>query len=721
VTARRQTARLLVLVALALAGRPAAADDGVALFRAVPRALAHAVVEGPLAPDARLDHVTVVLGVRRRAALEALVAAQQDARSPRHRRWLDTSALADRFAPTPPEYAAARAWFTAHGLTVVRDSPLRTQLVVAGPAAAVEAAFGTRLGRVRVRGRLHRGPLAPPVLPAALGVETVLGLDDLPRFRPLVAIEGGETALAPDDFAAAYAVGPLHDAGLTGAGRAIAVVARSNFRDTDVSSFATRFVGTPPRVQRLLAGADPGILTDPAEQLEVLLDTQWAGAIAPGALVNVVIGSPQGDVGEAIYTAIEQRAGDVISVSFGLCEAFLAPGDAEYFDALFTIANAQGQTVVVSSGDAGSRDCAPDDASRPAVNFLAASPHAVAVGGTRFPLAPDGSVDAPPAEVVWNDGRGAGGGGQSSVFGTPRYQLLAGVVGPSRALPDVALAASPLDPGYVVIRDGAPVVVGGTSAAAPSFASVLALLNERLVGTAGAAGLGQLLPALYRLGSEQARGLRAPVYRDVTSGDIGDFAAGPGFDLASGWGAPLADALAGAVDAPAVCEPELPCLVPARPARRACTAEWLVERLAFDTRGNVPLARQTCRDGDPQCDADGMADGRCVMPVALCVNVLDVRRLRRNGNPVCRPGSVRRVRLSAPGGRSAEAGANRAALEAALGALPLPTRLASACTATVPLVVPAGRAGNAAGRIRARVAGSPGGATARLDLRCVSG
>jgi hypothetical protein len=718
---------LLVATALVRPAR-AAGEEMRRLDRAVPPALARAPLEGPVDPDERLGHVTVVFAPPRPEELAALVAAQQDRRSPHYRRWLDTAGVAHRVGATPAAYAAARAWFAAHGLALVRESAFRTQLVVAGPAHAVEAAFGTRLGRHRVHGRLRRGPLAAPVLPAALGVHTVLGLDDLPRFRPLVQLDGGATALAPDDFARAYAVEPLHAAGLSGAGRAIAVVARSNFRDTDVSSFATRFVGTPPRVRRLLAGADPGILADPSEQLEVLLDAQWAGAIAPQALVNVVIGSPDGDVGEAIYTAVEQRAGDVITISFGLCEAFLAPGDAEYFDGLFTIANAQGQTVVVSSGDAGSRDCAPDDAGRLAVNFLAAAPHAVAVGGTSFPLDPDGGLAGAPLETAWNDSRGAGGGGRSTVFGVPRFQLLAGLQGVgSRALPDVALAASPTTPGYVVVRDGQSVIVGGTSAGAPSFASVLALLNERLVATAGTAGLGHLLPLLYRLGSDQARGLGSPVFRDVVAGDIGDFAAGPGFDLATGWGAPLADALAAALAAPGPCEPELSCLVPAQgSARNACAAQWLVERLAFDTRGRnrLPRSRQTCRDGDPQCDADGTADGRCVVPVALCVNTYDVRVLHRSGpragEPRCRPGRVRRVRLRAGRRPDDVAAANHAALAAALGVLPLPTSLSGACTATVPVVVPAGRDGDRIGRLRAGVERGRGRVTARLDLRCVS-
>src|SRR5437867_8449490 len=200
-----------------------------------------------------------------------------------------------------------------------------------------------------------------------------------------------------------------------------------------------------------------------------------------------------------------------------------------------------------------------------AVSLLASTPHVVAVGGTSFALNLDGSVPGSLVERVWEDSGGAGGGGRSLRFGMPRYQIAAGLAGLSsgRALPDLAVAASPVDPGYVIVEGGLGRIVGGTSAGTPALASALALVNQRLEQTHGVmGGLGQLLPDLYRLGSEQARGVGAPVFRDVVAGSNGAFGAGPGFDLASGWGAPLLDALAGGLAGPWACEPGLGCLVP---------------------------------------------------------------------------------------------------------------------------------------------------------------
>ena len=132
----------------------------------------------------------------------------------------------------------------------------------------------------------------------------------------VTGIAGG-TALGPADFALVYGVDALQKKGLTGAGRSIAVVARTNFPDADVTKFSALYVsGAPLDVQRVFAGADPGILAI-GEVTEVLLDAEWAAGIAPGARVNVVIGDQSSDIPGAIEKAVEDRLGDVVSVSFG--------------------------------------------------------------------------------------------------------------------------------------------------------------------------------------------------------------------------------------------------------------------------------------------------------------------------------------------------------------------------------------------------------------------
>src|SRR5207249_10204652 len=209
--------------------------------------------------------------------------------------------------------------------------------------------------------------------------------------------------------------------------------------------------------------------------------------------------------------------------------------------------------------------------------------------------------------IVWNAGRtAASGGGESLVFARPRYQIGLGVPPvTARMLPDVALAANPDAPGYVMVAGGKSSGVGGTSAATPAFAGVVALGSEDL----GTAGLGQLGPTLYRLGGEQARGLRAPVFHDVTQGDNGGFAAAAGFDLATGWGSPIVDALAPALAGGAApCVSDSFCLLPgAGGPRRSCAVECVIEGTALPRRASsVPLIHHVCCDGHPVCAASGV-------------------------------------------------------------------------------------------------------------------
>jgi kumamolisin len=169
------------------------------------------------------------------------------------------------------------------------------------------------------------------------------------------------------------------------------------------------------------------------------------------------------------------------------------------------------------------------------VDFPSSSPHVLACGGTRVTSA-SGRLSS---EVVWNDGDsgGATGGGVSEVFALPTYQQSAHVpvsVNSShfkgRGVPDVAGDADPAS-GYQVRVDGHDVVYGGTSAVAPLWSALIALLNQRR-GTP----IGYVNPALYSMGGQACR--------DITSGNNGAYAAGTGWDACTGLGSPNGVALA---------------------------------------------------------------------------------------------------------------------------------------------------------------------------------
>ena len=261
-----------------------------------------------------------------------------------------------------------------------------------------------------------------------------------------------------------------------------------------------------------------------------MLDIEVIGAVAPGASI-VVYFSNNTDQGflDAVSTAVHDSAHNpsVVSISWGGPEDSWTQQARAQMEQILTEAAALGVTVTVAAGDSGSTDGVNDGKQH--VDFPASAPHALACGGTSLRL----QGTAITSEVVWNDGAagGAGGGGVSIEFALPSYQDDAKVPDnvntgqPGRGVPDVCGDADP-DTGYTIEVDGASQTIGGTSAVAPLWAGLTALVNEAL-----GKPVGFFQPQLY---APAAR----PAFHDITQGDNGAYEAGPGWDACTGLGSP---------------------------------------------------------------------------------------------------------------------------------------------------------------------------------------
>jgi kumamolisin len=270
---------------------------------------------------------------------------------------------------------------------------------------------------------------------------------------------------------------------------------------------------------------------------EVVLDIEVAGAVAPASKI-VVYFAPNTDQGflKAIHSAIHDRVRkpSVISISWGGPEDQWPRQNLDVFNQAFHDAALLGITVFCAAGDDGSSDGERDGKSH--VDFPASSPWVVACGGTSLEST-EGKITS---ETVWNNGapKGATGGGVSTFFAVPDYQLQAGVpvstVRPKfagRGVPDVAACADP-STGYFIFVDGTSTVVGGTSAVAPLWAGLTALINQQL-GTR----VGFINPLLY----STLRDHKA--LNDVSQGTNGDFVSQGGWDACTGMGSPNGQAI----------------------------------------------------------------------------------------------------------------------------------------------------------------------------------
>jgi subtilase family serine protease len=251
--------------------------------------------QGPVAPATRMSRMVLVLKPTgaQQAALDTLLAAQQDPASPLYHRWLTPSEFGARFGAGGAAIAQITGWLAAQGFTTEEIPAGRRMIVFSGSAGQI-----AEIHRYHAQGAMHLANAQDPQIPASFSniVDGILSLNDVRRTaqnrtRPLTArpqySAGATHYLFPADFATIYNVVPLLTAGTNGSGVSIAIAARSNIHLDDVAQFR-KMAGLPPNLpQVLLTGNDPGLVA--ADQQESTIDAEWSGALAPAASIKLVV------------------------------------------------------------------------------------------------------------------------------------------------------------------------------------------------------------------------------------------------------------------------------------------------------------------------------------------------------------------------------------------------------------------------------------------------
>lgn len=552
------------------------------------------------------------------AAFEELLAEQQRPGSPLYHQWLTPAQVGSMFGVAGADLQAVKDWLESQGLTVTRVEPNGLLLDVTGSVTAVSGAFRTNFAEFRVGAEQRLSATEEPSVPQALqaviagvhglsqstlhpqvvatAVQGQLKAQASGGARPEMTSAGGMHFVTPNDFATIYDLSSVYSGGNTGAtvgGKAqrVAIMGRSRVAATDISQFES-MTGLPsaqPNVVIPTGGTDPGTTND-GNQDEATLDVDRVMGTAPGAGVDLVVSADSKTV-SGIYTAaayeVNTLVDPVMSISFGDCEANAGQQGVSLWDTLFSTAAAEGITVLVSSGDSGAAGCDGDystipTAQKASINYICASSYATCVGGTEFAdtssagsywSAQNGSGNSSATgyipEGAWNEPmsgttyQAAGtGGGASAYIAKPSWQTGIGVpVDGKRDVPDVALSSAIHDGYFACLaysggdcsRQGFE-VFGGTSAAAPGMAGIIALMN-----TAAGSAAGNVNPLLYRLAADTSNG----AFHDVTeatagvtgctvavpsmcnnstptsaglTGGLTGYEVAAGFDLSTGWG-----------------------------------------------------------------------------------------------------------------------------------------------------------------------------------------
>jgi len=508
---------------------------------------------GPANPNETVD---VTIRLRSRAGKKPIVSADAYTKPIEKRTILSRKEFEQRHGADPDSIARVETFARQHKLTVKEKSPARRTVILSGTVTAMNEAFGVELKEYDHPTGKYRGRTGAIHLPAELQdvVEGVFGLDNRPQAKPHFRRRRGRAGARADSVNLSYTppqVAALYDfpTGVDGAGECIALIELGGgYNTTDLSNYWSqlKLIETPAVSAVSVGNGSNNPTGDPnGPDGEVMLDIEVAGSIAPGAKI-VVYFADNTDAGflNAITTAVHDSTNNpsVVSISWGGPESSWTQQAMTSMDEAFQSAAAMGVSVCVAAGDDGSTDGVTDGLNH--VDFPASSPNVLACGGTQL-MASGNSITS---ETVWNElanNEGATGGGISDVFPLPSWQNGAGVppsANPNknvgRGVPDVTGDADPTT-GYVTRVDGNPDVIGGTSAVAPLWAGLIALLNQSI-----GKPVGFINPLLYQ-DAGTARDLN-----DITSGNNGAYSAGPGWDACSGLGSPIGTQVAAALGAP---------------------------------------------------------------------------------------------------------------------------------------------------------------------------
>ena len=487
--------------------------------------------EGKPANPAETLTVTVVL--RRKTPLQANALGESRLTREEYRA---------RHAADPAAVEEVHAFAKEFHLAAEDNAPRRI-VQLTGTVANMEKAFGVKLTHhAGPDGAIYRVRQGDICIPESLAgqVDAVLGLDNRPQakphFRRIKHPDTPGTIVHPRAVASSYT--PVQVAELYGLpsgsnanGQTIALLELGGgFKPADIKTYFESLGIAVPTVTAVSVDKGKNKPSGPnGADGEVMLDIEVAAAVAPGARI-VVYFAPNTDQGfiDAIGTAVHDETNNpsILSISWGGPESSWTEQARNALDAACQSAAALGITVLAAAGDDGSSDGASNNQVN--VDFPASSPHVLACGGTKLV----GSGTTIQSEVVWNEtasNEGATGGGISTVFPQPTWQKSIAATKKGRGVPDVSGDADPTT-GYQVRVDGEDTVIGGTSAVAPLWAGLLAVINAKNTA-AGGTTVGFVQPKLYAANAKSS-------FRDITQGNNGAYKAAKGWDPCTGLGSP---------------------------------------------------------------------------------------------------------------------------------------------------------------------------------------
>ena len=535
-------------------------------------ALAGRIV-GPVAPGSILK-VHVLLRGTHEDELDALIRLQATPGSPAYGRYLTPQEFGRYFGEDAANYARAIGMLRAAGFKIVDLANNRRDIVAQAPASAAEAFFQTPIDVHAGEGRTFYAARYAPVIPAGLDAVTITGLDNYHQMHSHVRVRpgfvhGGYFSWSPQDVAVYYDLNPLYAANLNGKGINIANATSGAASPTDLKNFEAAFKLPASYLSMKSIPIDGPLSYDPYYNGESTLDVDWATATARNAnFTQVVAHSTANNEFDDVYKYIVDTLGattHVVTTSWGTCEHDSSTSEMNLDDGYFKQAVSEGQWWFSAAGDNGTDDCEDKVTKTQSIDYPGASPYVISVGGTNaIATIANNNITGYKTERAWAYGacvppyngagsNGAGGGGRSIRYSKPSYQQALTPADGRRDVPDVSLLSDDINDGLWVYQGGLYNGNGGTSEAAPQWAGLMAIVEQRK------ANFHNVIDPHVRLYQLAASANRASYFHDVIGGNNGvpacakdkagvfaGFSAVARYDLASGIGSYIGAALVNA-------------------------------------------------------------------------------------------------------------------------------------------------------------------------------
>ena len=505
-------------------------------------------------------NLSIGMQLRNPSGLDSLLSDIYDPNSPQYHQYLTPDQFEQMFAPTSDQVQQVITYLQSQGMTITGVAPNNLLIDATATVSQVQSAFSVKINTYQAGSHTFYANTNSPSVPTSISqlITSIGGLDNSVQYQPLYQrmvkhIQKYGAALAtpsgfgPKDLTGAYDATSLQNAGIMGDNQTVALFELDGYQTSDVTQYFQNYGMATPNISNVLVDGYNGAAGQGA--IEVELDMEVVGALAPHASQIVYEGpnTTQG-LNDTYNQIVHENKAHIVSISWGLCEAYSGAAELQTLDNIFKQGAAQGMAFFAAAGDSGAYDCGDGTLS---VDSPASDPYVTGVGGTNLQL----NAGAYGSESVWSNPsdtsrspNGAGGGGGiSNTFSEPSWQTGRVAQGGNREVPDVSADADPAT-GYAtyctVTNAGCPstgwITVGGTSAAAPLWAGSTALINQYLLSQ-GKTIIGSANPSLYGLFSASKQ---LSPFHDVTSGNNLHYNAGPGYDMASGIGSPYVNNMA---------------------------------------------------------------------------------------------------------------------------------------------------------------------------------